>query len=244
MGRSIRRPPSPAKTAGQSTSAPATKAALSAATADRSSGASRNAGITGTAGSSTIWCTIDERLEPGPSSTNTEAPAARIAATPSANRTGSRTCRTQYSGSHTSSATSAPVRFETSGTTGSANSRPATTDRNSASTGSINGEWNACDTGSRLTRFPFSRNTSAISSTTCSTPASTTEAGPFTAAIDTSSARPASNGATTSSAAPTATIAPPGGSACINRARADTNAPASASESTPATCAAAISPTE
>ena len=44
--------------------------------------------------------------------------------------------------------------------------------------------------------------------------------------------------------AATATIAPPAGSACINRPRAATNIAASASDNTPATCAAAISPTE
>ena len=49
---------------------------------------------------------------------------------------------------------------------------------------------------------------------------------------------------TSSSVASTASISPPSGSACISRARADTSAHASASDSTPATCAAAISPTE
>ncbi len=72
----------------------------------------------------------------------------------------------------------------------------------------------------------------------------TTEDGPLTAATDTSSSCPASSGSTSASAAATASIAPPGGSASINRARADTSAHASASDSTPATWAAEISPNE
>ena len=65
--------------------------------------------------------------------------------------------------------------------------------------------------------------------------------GPFTAASDTSSP---SSGRTSSSVAWMATIAPPAGSACINRPRAATSAHASARDSTPATCAAATSPIE
>ena len=101
----------------------------------------------------------------------------------------------------------------------------------------MSGEWNACDTRSR---FAFS-NRSAIASTSASSPAITTDDGPLTAAIPT---RSVSSGRTSSSVARNDTIAPPRGSACINRARADTNVQASSRDSTPATCAAAISPIE
>ncbi len=55
---------------------------------------------------------------------------------------------------------------------------------------------------------------------------------------------PSSNPVTSASAAPTATITPPAGSPDINRPRAATMSDASASDSTPATHAAVISPTE
>ena len=78
--------------------------------------------------------------------------------------------------------------------------------------------------------------------TASSSPETTTGRGPLTAAIDDPLGRAA--------AAPrprrpaTATIAPPAGSACISRPRAATSCAASASDSTPATCAAASSPIE
>ncbi len=107
--------------------------------------------------------------------------------------------------------------------------------------GSISGEWKAWDTRSRDVRRPSPRNTSATASTAASTPDTTTDDGPFTAATDTSSVR---CGRTSASVASTATIAPPAGNACIRRPRAATNTHASASEKTPATCAAATSPIE
>ena len=91
-------------------------------------------------------------------------------------------------------------------------------------------------------RRPRAFSTSATSLTAASAPAITTDRGPFTAATDTNAA--SSNGTTSSSAASTATIAPPEGNSCINRPRAVTRAHASSSDNTPATCAAAISPTE
>ncbi len=69
----------------------------------------------------------------------------------------------------------------------------------------------------------------------------TTESGPLTAATDRPLVR---RSATSASVACTATIAPPAGSSCINRARAATSVHASSSENTPATYAAAISPME
>ncbi|CAG6935429.1 hypothetical protein PICSAR136_00941 [Mycobacterium avium subsp. paratuberculosis] len=55
---------------------------------------------------------------------------------------------------------------------------------------------------------------------------------------------PPTSGATCASPAVTATITPPAGSAAINAPRAATNRAASGSDNTPATHAAAISPTE
>ncbi len=66
----------------------------------------------------------------------------------------------------------------------------------------------------------------------------------MTAAIPTRSASPSIEAATSASDAATASIPPPDGNACINRPRAATNAHASASDNTPATYAAVISPTE
>ncbi len=62
---------------------------------------------------------------------------------PSANRTVSRTCRTQYSGSHHPVPASAPVTVDTTGSTGSRNTTEESTARYSAIIGSINSEWKA-----------------------------------------------------------------------------------------------------
>ncbi|GAA4468605.1 hypothetical protein GCM10023170_082780 [Phytohabitans houttuyneae] len=152
------------------------------------------------------------------------------AASASANRTVSRTCLTQYSGSVTSPAA-------TTGIVGAAKASPSMAARKWASIGSISGEWKACETRSRVD-LP---NRPATASTASSSPAITTAAGPLTAAIDTPSV---STGSTSASAACSATIAPPAGSARISEARADTSRQASGSDSTPAACAAAISPIE
>ncbi len=130
-----------------------------------------------------------------------------------------------------------PVSVDTTGICGAANDNVPTTRAKSASIGSINGEWNACETLSRLVRSKRA----ATAATASSAPEITTERGPLTAAIPTCSVR---YGSTSASAAATATIAPPAGNSCINRPRAATSAHASSSESTPATCAAVISPIE
>ncbi|RPK40331.1 hypothetical protein EES37_20800 [Streptomyces sp. ADI91-18] len=101
------------------------------------------------------------------------------------------------------------------------------------------GEWNAWLTVRRLDLR--SGNASATASAASSSPATTTERGPLTAAMLT---RSFSSGRTSSSDACTAIMTPPVGSACIRRPRAATSAHASSSENTPATCAAAISPIE
>ncbi len=105
--------------------------------------------------------------------------------------------------------------------------------------GSTSGEWKACETRSLRVR---ALTREAISSTAASPPEITTASGPLTAAMPTS--RPSSSGSTSASEAAIASIAPPAGSACISRARSETSVQASGSDSTPATWAAAISPTE
>ncbi len=61
--------------------------------------------------------------------------------------------------------------------------------RKSSSIGSINGEWNACETRNRLVRRPSPSNRDRTTSTSASTPETTTEEGPFTAATATPSER-------------------------------------------------------
>lgn len=136
--------------------------------------------------------------------------------------------------------TRAPVTEDTTGISGVRKSSPASTSRKGSRTGSMWWEWNACGTARRCawaTRCEISRTASA-------SPASTTEAGPFTAASATRSSRPRSSSGTSASGTGTATIAPSPPSSRISRPRAATSAQASASENTPAACAAASSPTE
>ncbi len=139
---------------------------------------------------------------------------------------------------------SAPVRFDTTGTSGAAKLSPDSTARNSSSIGSINGLWNAWLTVNRRVRTPRPRQTRSTSSNASTAPETTTALGPFTAAIPTRSDKPTSVSATSASDAATASMPPPSGRACINRPRAATNAHASARDNTPATYAAVISPTE
>ncbi len=103
---------------------------------------------------------------------------------------------------------------------------------NCAIIGSINAEWNACETANRCARQPWPVSRSATTAVAASGPEITTESGPLTAAILTPSS---SIGATCAALAVTATITPPGGSCAINRPRADTSRAASVSDSTPAT---------
>ncbi|GAA4152608.1 hypothetical protein GCM10022251_20960 [Phytohabitans flavus] len=220
VGRSTRRAPTASNAGAQSTPMPFTYSRPSAASSVVSSG--RSSRMTRTPSPASAASTPS-----GPISRKTEPSSV---ATASAKRTVSRTCLTQYSGSVTSPAA-------TTGMTGSANDSEVTTARKSSSIGAINGEWNACDTRNRV-RFS---NREATANTAASSPATTTFKGPLTAAIDTPSV---SSGSTSDSAARNATIAPPAGNACISEARAETNVQASERDSTPATCAAAISPME
>lgn len=113
--------------------------------------------------------------------------------------------------------------------------------RNSSSIGSISGEWKAWDTASRLVFRPRAVKCAAMDRASVSSPEMTTARGPLSAAMPVAGV---SSGSTSSSAASTATIAPPCGRARISRPRAATRRAASGSVRTPATWAAASSPTE
>ncbi len=107
------------------------------------SGRSRRSAGTATASGRDCWVSAVS-VPSGPSSTKVLTPAASNSVTTSANRTASRTWRTQYSGSVISSANAIrPVRFETTGIRGAAKVSDPSTSRNSASIPSIRAEWNA-----------------------------------------------------------------------------------------------------
>ena len=140
-----------------------------------------------------------------------------------------------------------PDRFDTSGIRGSAKETLSATRPNSSSIPPIRGEWKAWLTRSRLVLAPRCSHTFTSSATASSSPEITTEPGAFTAANATRPSQPSSavnDSSTSSSGAPIAAIAPPCGSAPISRPRAATSRQASSNEKTPATCAAASSPTE
>jgi len=117
------------------------------------------------------------------------------------------------------------VTPETSGIAGAAKVSAPMASRKPASMGSISGEWKAWLTTSRRVLYPSAASRSASSVTSASAPESTTEPGPFTAAIATVPASPSSQGVRSFSAMRTATIAPPGGRSCIIRPRAATRRP-------------------
>ncbi len=162
----------------------------------------------------------------GPSSRTRSAPSA---ATTSVKRTVSRTCETQYSGSSQRPAVATRAR-------GAWNVSVRTTWRNSSSIGSISDEWNAWLVRRRVVFQPWA----SISAMSDSWPATTMDDGPLTAAMS----MRGKLSTTDASDAWTASITPPGGRACINRARAETSFAASAREKTSAANAAAISPIE
>jgi hypothetical protein len=94
----------------------------------------------------------------------------------------------------------------------------------------MRGEWNAWETVSRFDLRPSNRATTAV--TASSSPETTTDVGPLTAAMEHRSVR---WGRTSSSVARRAIIAPPVGRACMSLPRAATSVTASSSDSTPAT---------
>lgn len=169
----------------------------------------------------------------GPASANTAAPASRRADTASWNRTVPRIWVTQWSAYPvTSVGSNRPVTVETTGIRGGRYPMEPATSRNSSSTSSMCGEWKAWLTLSRVIRRPRSRQPAATLPVASSSPAITTDTGPFTAATTTPSTRVP---AISASVASTAIIAPPDRARCISRPRAATSRAASGSENTPAT---------
>ena len=123
--------------------------------------------------------------------------------------------------------------------------KPCATSRKSASIPSMSGEWNAWLTRSRVVLRPCAAEMGRhLQHRLLVAGDHHRRSGPLSAAMLTSRSAPASSARTSASVAWTATIAPPAGSACISRPRAATSVQASASDSTPATCAAASSPIE
>ncbi len=186
--------------------------------------------------SGTTSCAMVLSTESGPISRKRVAPSAASVVAPSWKRTASRTWRTQYSGSVRSSAIR-PVTLETTGSAGSWKVRPASTSRKGSSMGSMRCEWKACDTFSRVLFSAWA----ATARTASSSPETTTERAPLTAAMSTPSVR---SPRTSASVARRDTIAPPAGRSCMRRPRAATRVTASFRSSTPATWAATISPME
>lgn len=195
---------------------------------------------------------------PEPGSTHSSAavlsaadgPASRYAVTPvrashrtaSANRTVSRACRTQYSAVRIASGSGRPVSVDTTGTDGRWKVTDSATSRNPSSIGSSSGEWKAWLTFNRVAVRP---SRAASADTASSSPESTTDSGPLTAATATLAPGSSSSRFITSVGdARTANMAPPSGSPAIRRPRAATSRTASARENTPAMCAAASSPME
>ena len=175
------------------------------------------------------------------------AERAPAVASASAKRTGSRICRPQYPASTTPASTACPVTVDTHVTRGAAPlPTPAAAAPNAPSIGAISPEWNACVTRSPWLRIPapvqprhhrphrrrrprhhhaprpVHRRHPHLPPPAC------TAASPLAP-----SPRPAC----------TAAIAPPRGSAPISRPRAATSRAAASTSSTPATHAAANSPT-
>ena len=116
---------------------------------------------------------------------------------------------------------------------------PRASSTTGANSGSIIREWKAWEVWSWRQTMPFAARLSASRATAVGSPATTDCSGPLTAARERSSPRSSS---TLSSGSGTASMAPAGSSSII-RARFATSARASSRESTPATQAAAYSPT-
>ncbi len=107
----------------------------------------------------------------------------------------------------------------------------------------MSGEWKACETVSRRWRTPCSARRPSAASSAAGTPDSTTSSEAFTAAIDRSAGRSPSRSLIRVSEAVTAAITPRSHRVCIIRPRVATRRNPSSSDSTPAACMAANSPT-
>ncbi len=238
----------PANRAAQFTGTPLAHTVAAAARAVVASSCSaRSTGAQTAWSAPTISWVSAQSTPPGPTSTYAPTPSSRSVATAASKRTVSRTLRSQYAGEHTSSGSStAPVTVETTGMRGAAKVSCPSTSPNASSIGSMRAEWNAWLTRSRLVLRPRAAKCAATASTASSSPETTTDSGPLTAASPAPGVPPtvARCARTSASVARIDTMAPPVGSACIRVPRAATRRAASGSDSTPAMCAAATSPTE
>ena len=181
------------------------------------------------------------RIGIAPISSITSAPSAASDVAAPANRTVAPICCVQYSAF--ASSFGAALRPVTVETIGSCALRQITVDAMAAKSsiiGRMSGEWKACETRSGCETMPRARSDSQMRVTSVAGPEMTTSPGALIAA--TATAVPLSSGSTSPAAAAIAAMAPPSGSACIRRPRADTSRMASPTESTPAITAAAYSP--
>ena len=139
-----------------------------------------------------------------------------------------------------SSPASSPLRFETIGRVGAWNVRDSATARNSSSIGSISGEWNAWLTGSRVVLRPCARQCASSSPIGAGRPGDDRR----TRAVDRGEVDASSGSCDLVLGGLDGEHRAAVGQRLIRRPRAPTSAAASASDSTPATCAAATSPIE
>ncbi len=183
--------------------------------------------------SDSVWRVSAASTASGPTSTNRRTPASTSDCTAGANRTASRTCRTQYCGVSSSGPAGSPDTVEHTPVRGARYSTDRATCSYSASIGSINAEWKAWLTVSRVVFTPSSTSWSCSATIASVSPENTVAAGAFTAANETVPAASSSSARSCDTAA--ASIAPPVGSAPISRPRAATSRHASASDHTSAT---------
>ncbi len=118
--------------------------------------------------------------DPGPTSTNVRTPAAAIARTWSANRTGWASWWPSRSRAAAGSAGySAAVELAKTGLRPGPNSTPSRAARNGAAASATSGLWNAAATGNRAVRTPLAANACSAFSTSAVGPDSTDWAGAF-----------------------------------------------------------------
>ena len=247
MGSGTRRRRSPAWKASQSTSTPASQSRPSAASTCSSSDcwARPSEGTTRRAAPRSGCCRARvESARPGPTSSRAGRGWRSSSPRPSAKRTVERRWRAQYAGSVAISAViQAPVTFDRNGMRGGASAACATSSAKGSRTGSIIGEWKACEVRRRRVSTPLSASVERSAATASGGPATTHARGPLTAARASPGAVSDRNATTSSSGRETASI-PPGGISPISRPRAATSRTASASGKTPARQAATYSPIE
>jgi hypothetical protein len=137
------------------------------------------------------------------------------------------------------SVSSVPVSVEMIGIAGADSFTRRTSASNGVTAASIMAEWNACEVCNRRTATPSASSVARSASIASNGPAATDAPGALSAASDT----PAGNRASSSLAGSRTDSIAPAGSACISAPRRATRRAASASGITPATTAAANSPT-